>query len=478
MQYPPPASGYPPPPGAPMPMPGGYYVPPQQPFMMAPPMGYPPYYTQHPPSSASTGLPPQDPYWAAAGVPQATATTVTVSGVPLPPPNLARQLMSGEVPPQQQQPQMTKEEEEEAKRQKEARKKAKEAENTLEVWGNEDTMNMEHILATNIKASNYFKELYYLKTYHQILDEIYNQVDNLEPWVPNAGKTPSTAFCLLYKCFTIRLTRKQMHGMLTHKDSPYIRGMALIYLRLTCPPKLLWSWFEPYLDDPEELTVKAGPNPGKPTTIGRFAQQLLLEQRYFGILWPRVPVPIMKELKEKMAEYGPLPSTSDERDDDERYTQRSRGAGRRGGGGSRRSERSSPPSSRGGHKRSRSRSRERDRYSDRDRSRDRERDRERDRDRDRDRHRDKYRDREDARDRESKRRRSRSKSPPATTSRSSASSSTAVSAKRRAELEKLKQIYGSASTSTATSGSAKTNGTSPKQASVTEQESFIIGRRT
>mgnify|MGYP004709396873 FL=1 len=37
---------------------------------------------------------------------------------------------------------------------------------------------------------------------------------------------PSTAFCLLYKFFTMKLTVKQMHGLLKHPDSPYIRAVS------------------------------------------------------------------------------------------------------------------------------------------------------------------------------------------------------------------------------------------------------------
>uniref|UniRef100_A0A0A9DCT3 Pre-mRNA-splicing factor 38 n=1 Tax=Arundo donax TaxID=35708 RepID=A0A0A9DCT3_ARUDO len=38
---------------------------------------------------------------------------------------------------------------------------------------------------------------------------------------------PSSAFCLLYKFFTMKLTVNQMHGLLKHPDSPYIRAVSL-----------------------------------------------------------------------------------------------------------------------------------------------------------------------------------------------------------------------------------------------------------
>ncbi|KAE8666949.1 Detected protein of confused Function [Hibiscus syriacus] len=83
---------------------------------------------------------------------------------------------------------------------------------------------LEKVLCMNILSSDYFKELYRLKTYHEVIDEIYNQVDHVEPWMTGNYRGPSTAFCLLYKFFTMKLTVKQMQGLLKHSDSPYIRA--------------------------------------------------------------------------------------------------------------------------------------------------------------------------------------------------------------------------------------------------------------
>lgn len=98
-----------------------------------------------------------------------------------------------------------------------------------------------------------------------------------------AGGIVSTAFCLLYKLFTLKLTRKQLTAMINHKDSPYIRGIGFMYIRWArprngpdivpisqslcsfvsiylfhvrvyryCqPPPDFWDWFSPYFDDEE-----------------------------------------------------------------------------------------------------------------------------------------------------------------------------------------------------------------------------------
>ncbi|GJP55532.1 hypothetical protein CLOM_g14492 [Closterium sp. NIES-68] len=88
-----------------------------------------------------------------------------------------------------------------------------------------DTL-MERVLSMNILASDYFRGLFRLKTYHEVIDEIYYQVSHVEPWMTGNCRGPSTAFCLLYKFFTMKLTVKQVQGLITHEDSPYIRAVS------------------------------------------------------------------------------------------------------------------------------------------------------------------------------------------------------------------------------------------------------------
>ena len=179
--------------------------------------------------------------------------------------------------------------------------------NILQIWGNKDSMNMNSMILTNIQSSTYFKtNLYELKTYHAVVDEIYYRVsfpvksvldrnkpffpstwntnfylclsllkvNHLEPWEKGSRKTHgltgmcggvrgvggggivSTAFCLLYKLYTLKLTRKQVIGLMTHADSPYIRGLGFMYVRYTQNPEDLWYWYEEYLDD-EEVSGQA-----------------------------------------------------------------------------------------------------------------------------------------------------------------------------------------------------------------------------
>ncbi|XP_077370102.1 pre-mRNA-splicing factor 38B isoform X1 [Festucalex cinctus] len=189
--------------------------------------------------------------------------------------------------------------------------------NVLPLWGNEKTMNLNPMILTNVLSSPYFKvQLYELKTYHEVVDEIYFKVTHVEPWEKGSRKTAgqtgmcggvrgvgtggivSTAFCLLYKLFTLKLTRKQLMGLITHTDSPYIRALGFMYIRYTQPPADLIDWYDGFMDDEEELDVKAGG--GCVMTVGEMLRSFLTKLEWFSTLFPRIPVPVQKSIDQQM----------------------------------------------------------------------------------------------------------------------------------------------------------------------------------
>eukprot|EP01135_Chromosphaera_perkinsii_P001587 Nk52_evm57s207 gene=Nk52_evmTU57s207 len=180
--------------------------------------------------------------------------------------------------------------------------------NHVSLWGNTKTMNLSPIIYNNIISCRYFKtDLFQLKTYHEVIDEIYNTVDFLEPNLPNTSQ-PSSAFCLLYKLFTLKLTEKQIRGLLSHPDSPYIRAVGFLYCRYCTDPKTLWTRFEPYIkDDEEEIKIHWGPK-GRALTMNRFMIQLLTEAKYCNTVLPRIPVLVQREINEKLSAAGLLRS--------------------------------------------------------------------------------------------------------------------------------------------------------------------------
>ncbi|KHJ90220.1 PRP38 family protein, partial [Oesophagostomum dentatum] len=191
--------------------------------------------------------------------------------------------------------------------------------NTLPIWGNQQTMNLNGLVLENVKESYYYKNhLIEIESAQQLLDEVFYKVKHLEPWEKGtrkvqgmtgmcggvrgvgAGGVVSSAFCLLYRFFKVRLTRKQLISMINSRVSPYIRGLGFMYIRYTQPPADLWEWFEPYLDDEEEIDPRSGG--GDIMTFGQVVRIMLTKLDWYGTLFPRIPVPIQKEIDEKFAE--------------------------------------------------------------------------------------------------------------------------------------------------------------------------------
>lgn len=74
-----------------------------------------------------------------------------------------------------------------------------------------------------------------------------------------------------------------------------------MYIRYTQNPADLFDWYEEFLQDEEEIDVKAGS--GLTMTIGQMCRQFLVKLDWFSTLFPRIPVPIQKQIEQKLADY-------------------------------------------------------------------------------------------------------------------------------------------------------------------------------
>ena len=90
-----------------------------------------------------------------------------------------------------------------------------------------------------------------------------------------------------------------MNSMLAHKGSPYVRAIALLYLRYTHPSVQLWDWFEPCLND-ETMFSPTGV-PSETIELGEYAKKLLLELNYYNTIFPRIPVPVLRDIKKRVS---------------------------------------------------------------------------------------------------------------------------------------------------------------------------------
>lgn len=86
---------------------------------------------------------------------------------------------------------------------------------------------LESVLRQNIVNSEYYRSsCMTLKTVSEVVDEIYNSVQHLEPWMSGNARGPSSAFCLMHRLFTMRVTEDELQAMIDHEDSPYIRAVS------------------------------------------------------------------------------------------------------------------------------------------------------------------------------------------------------------------------------------------------------------
>lgn len=98
----------------------------------------------------------------------------------------------------------------------------------MELYGNQTTFNVENVLRQNILNSEYFrKTCSQLSSWEEVVDEIYYNVQHVEPWMSGNARGPSTAFCLMYRLFSLKLDARQVRQMIEHTDSPYIRAVRL-----------------------------------------------------------------------------------------------------------------------------------------------------------------------------------------------------------------------------------------------------------
>lgn len=134
-----------------------------------------------------------------------------------------------------------------------------------------------------------------------VVTEIKSKVVHLEPTALGHALLPSNAFCLLYKLFMMGLTKSQVHTLLKDQ-SCYVRGIAFVYLRYLLAPDHVWDWLNEYLHD-ETLFVPGGDGKLK-KKMGVFVEDLMVEQKYYRTIFPRIPVPILRDIKKKLLVRG------------------------------------------------------------------------------------------------------------------------------------------------------------------------------
>lgn len=179
----------------------------------------------------------------------------------------------------------------------------------MDQYGNTTTFNLETVIVSNIKRSDYWeRRASKIGDVLELIDEVYEAVDHVEPWMSGNARGVSTAFNLIFRLGQLKPDPREIRMMLDHRDSPYIRAVGFLYLRYVCDPRKLWGWYKQYMHDSEEFSPSP-PGLGESITMGDFARDILLDQFYFETIFPRVPKTVTDEIVGHLKELG-LPTAA------------------------------------------------------------------------------------------------------------------------------------------------------------------------
>eukprot|EP00930_Biecheleria_cincta_P025318 TRINITY_DN1804_c0_g1_i1.p1 TRINITY_DN1804_c0_g1~~TRINITY_DN1804_c0_g1_i1.p1 ORF type:complete len:650 (+),score=157.37 TRINITY_DN1804_c0_g1_i1:25-1974(+) len=169
---------------------------------------------------------------------------------------------------------------------------------------NTKTYGFSPLLQTHVVESAHFKALLALDSFDQIVEEMQQFANSIEPYMANSNTTPSALFACLYRLFTMGIDSRQLRKLMDYLDNAYIRCLGFLFVRFGLPPDQLWNWLGEYVLDDEEL------RPAKDsewrTTIGEFVEGLLSQDKYYSTVLPRLPMSTKRQLEAKLA---PIPQS-------------------------------------------------------------------------------------------------------------------------------------------------------------------------
>lgn len=102
-------------------------------------------------------------------------------------------------------------------------------------------------LKKNIQGFEYFRELYSLRTFQEVVIEIESQCRSVETFQKGSTEIPTKFMCCFYKLLLMRLVAKQVRALLEHSNL-YVKAAGLLYVRMLCAYEQLYDWLSPFLD--------------------------------------------------------------------------------------------------------------------------------------------------------------------------------------------------------------------------------------
>ena len=144
-----------------------------------------------------------------------------------------------------------------------------------------------------------------------LIDEIYNEVSDVEPWMSGNARGASTAFCILYRILAMEnVPHFKINKMIYHRDSVYIRCIGLLYARYKFyndEERLMKFFGEEVFGDTMDASFSPSVDKKKLTSFSQFAIDLICSQEYFETLFPRIPEVLKRKIQAKIETWLNVP---------------------------------------------------------------------------------------------------------------------------------------------------------------------------
>jgi pre-mRNA-splicing factor 38B len=165
---------------------------------------------------------------------------------------------------------------------------------------NTKTYGFPPLLQSHIVESAHFKTVMAMETFEQVVDELFQYADGVEPYAMANLQAPSCLFVCVYRLFAMGLEVVQLRQLLENNDSPFVRCAGVLYVRYGLAAEQLWPWLGEYVLDQEEFP------PGQEyewgSTVGECVEMLMSQDSYYKTVLPRLPVTVKRQLENKLSQ--------------------------------------------------------------------------------------------------------------------------------------------------------------------------------
>jgi len=155
----------------------------------------------------------------------------------------------------------------------------------VSVHGQDPQLLIEKIVRERIYDNVYWKEHCFGKTAETILD-LAVELDHVGGY--HSNQRPVPFLCLLLKLLQIQPSLEIVEEYIEQDDFKYLRALALFYARLVLPAARVYSVLEPFYADRRRLRLRSEDGSFALLYIDELVDNLLQNDRVFGIILPRL----------------------------------------------------------------------------------------------------------------------------------------------------------------------------------------------